>query len=102
MKVRLVEEFYFSQFLLVPYPSPFLEKEPGYGTEILQHWVLAKYMTLYSVDVVCILTFQLICKSWEKHLHVVSLRVTLITKKMLDLCGVSLSEQNTAGFHILS
>ena len=73
--------------MLVPYPSSFLEKEPGYGTEILQHWVLAKYLTPYSVDVVCILTFQLICKSWEKHLHVVSSGVTLITKKMLDLCG---------------
>ena len=102
MKVRLVEEFYFSQFLLVPYPSSFLKKEPGYGTEILQHWVLAKYLTPYSVDVICIPTFQLICKSWEKHLHVVSSGVTLITKKMLDLFGVSLSEQNTAGFHILS
>ena len=38
MKVRLVEEFYFSQILLVPYLSSFLEKELRYGTEILQHW----------------------------------------------------------------
>ena len=29
--------------LLVPYPDSFLKREPGYGTEILQHWVLAKY-----------------------------------------------------------
>ena len=60
------------------------------------------FCTMLILSVFCILTFQLIHKSWGKHQHVVSLGVTFITKKMLDLCGVSLSEQNAVGFHILS